>query len=154
MFAALTCAVTLLVHIPIPLANGYVHLGDTVIMLAASLLPTPYAAVSAALGGALADVLSGAAVWTPATLIIKAAVAACFTAKKDKTLCRHNLTACVAAVIITAAGYFAAEWIIYRSIPACIASIPWNVAQSVMSSVIYLLIAPAIDKTDVRSRLR
>ena len=154
MFAALTCAVTLLIHIPIPLANGYVHLGDAVIMIAASLLPPPFAAASAALGASLADILSGSAVWAPATLIIKAAVAACFTSKTDKTVCRRNLAACAAATVITIAGYFAAEWLIYRNTAACVASVPWNIAQSIASCAAYLLIAPAIDKTDARTRLR
>ena len=40
--AAIALATAYLLHIPLP-TGGYVHLGDTLIYLAACLLPTPYA---------------------------------------------------------------------------------------------------------------
>lgn len=55
MLAALTCVFTMFLKIPIMGGNGYIHLGDMVIYLAASLLPLPYAMASAAIGGTLAD---------------------------------------------------------------------------------------------------
>ena len=54
----------------IPTALGYVHLGDAFVLIAAALLPAPYAIASAAIGGALADLLTGYVVWLPATFII------------------------------------------------------------------------------------
>ena len=46
--AAITVVTAYLLHIPIP-TGGYIHLGDTLIYLAACLLPVPYAAAAAAI---------------------------------------------------------------------------------------------------------
>ena len=61
LFAAVTYIFTAYFHIPS--GAGYTHAGDGIIYLAACLLPAPYAAAAGAIGGALADGLSGFAVW-------------------------------------------------------------------------------------------
>lgn len=80
VLAAMVCMATSFLHIPI-VGGGYVHLGDTVIYLAAALLPMPYAMAAAAVGAGLADVLV-APVWAPFTVVIKAVMVLAFTAKK------------------------------------------------------------------------
>ena len=57
VFAAMTALLTATLHIPV--GNGYIHCGDAVIFLAAAMLPLPYAVGASAVGGMLADVLSG-----------------------------------------------------------------------------------------------
>ena len=57
-------------HIPIGMNGGYIHFGDSLIYLAAVLLPRPYALAAAAIGSGLADILT-APMWAPATIIIK-----------------------------------------------------------------------------------
>lgn len=47
MFAALTCVLTMFIKIPIMGGQGYIHPGDMVIYLAASILPLPFAAAGA-----------------------------------------------------------------------------------------------------------
>ena len=56
MFAALVTGLTFFPKIPIP-GGGYVHLGETMIYIAASFLPLPFAMASAAIGSGLADIL-------------------------------------------------------------------------------------------------
>ena len=97
MFAALTCVLTMFIKIPIMGGQGYIHPGDMAIYLAASILPLPFAAAGAAIGGALADILGGAAVWAPWTLFIKAALTVFFTRKKSTVVCGRNIAACAAA---------------------------------------------------------
>ena len=70
MFAALITITTAFIKIPSPL--GYSHAGDSVIYLAASILPGPYGIIAASVGGALADIISGYAHWALPTAIIKA----------------------------------------------------------------------------------
>ena len=71
VMAALTTLMTAYIfHIPVGVNGGYVHLGDTMIYLAAAFLPLPYACAAGAIGGGLADLLT-APVWAPATIIIK-----------------------------------------------------------------------------------
>ena len=71
VFAAAVTALTM-VHLPLPSEAGYVHIGDSMIYLAASFLPAPYALVAAAIGGALADMAFGYFNWMPFTFVIKA----------------------------------------------------------------------------------
>ena len=71
MFAALIIVATIFIRVPIGINEGYIHVGDSMIYLAACLLG-PYAAIAAVIGGAFADILAGAAAWALPTAIIKA----------------------------------------------------------------------------------
>ena len=70
MAAMITMMTAYICHIPIGVNGGYIHFGDSIIYLAAVLLPTPYALAAAAIGGGLADLMT-APMWAPAPLIIK-----------------------------------------------------------------------------------
>ena len=70
MFAALICVATMVVKIPTPL-NGYVNLGDCLVLVAAFSLPCGYGFLAAGIGSCLADVLSGYTAYAPATFVIK-----------------------------------------------------------------------------------
>ena len=54
MFAALVTVTTAFIKIPTPV-GGYVHPGDSMVYLAASVLPGPFGLIAAAVGGALGD---------------------------------------------------------------------------------------------------
>ena len=85
LFAAMITVMTaFLFHIPIGVNGGYLHFGDALIYLAASMLPTPYACIAAAVGAGLADIVSGAPIWAPFTLVIKRA-SRCFLLLKKKS---------------------------------------------------------------------
>lgn len=73
--AAMACAATMVVRIPTP-TGGYVNLGDAVVLLGAYLLGPGWGAAAAGVGSALADLLGGYPLYIPATLVIKAAMAA------------------------------------------------------------------------------
>lgn len=74
LFAALICAVTALVRIPVPLAwNGaYINMGDSIIYTAGVVMGGPWAAAASGIGSMLADLLTGSASYAPGTLVIKA----------------------------------------------------------------------------------
>ena len=81
LFAALICVTTAYIfHIPFGVNGGYVHIGDSLIYLAAAFLPTPYAMFAGAIGGAMADILT-APVYAPATFIIKMLISLPITCK-------------------------------------------------------------------------
>ena len=71
LMAALVFVATYLIKIPNPATGGYSHMGDCMIFLGVVLLGRRNGAIAAALGGALSDLLAGAAVWILPTLIIK-----------------------------------------------------------------------------------
>lgn len=153
MFATLTCVFTMFLRIPIVGGQGYIHLGDMVIYLAASLLPLPYACAAAGIGGALADVFGGYPIWAPATLIIKMLLVIPFTYKKEKILVARNFIATAVCVVITTAGYYLAEWIIYGSAVGPVVGIPWNIAQAAGSALLYIVIGFALDKMNFKKHI-
>lgn len=71
VMAALIFAATYAVRIPNPMTGGYSHLGDCMIFLGVLILGRKYGALAAAVGGALSDLLAGAAVWVLPTFCIK-----------------------------------------------------------------------------------
>ena len=74
LFTALTTVATIVIQIPLSI-SGYINFGDVFVLLAAFLLGPIYGAVSAGVGAMLADILTGFAIYAPATLIIKALMA-------------------------------------------------------------------------------
>lgn len=152
MFAALVTGLTFFPTIPIP-GGGYVHLGDAMIYLAASFLPMPYAMAAAAIGGGLADLLSGYATYAPFTVLVKALLTVAFTYKNEKILSKRNWLAPLAGIIITPGIYFAADWILYGGIAAATPGIIWNVCQAAASMIVFYIVAAAFDKMQLKNKL-
>lgn len=151
LFAALTAGLTLFPTIPIP-GGGYVHLGDAMVYLTASFLPCPYALTAAAIGGGLADMISGYVYYAPATVIAKALLTLAFTHKNQKILSKQNYIAPLVGLIITPAVYFCAD-IVLMPAGAAVPGIIWNVCQAAVSIIVYLIISAAFDKADLKSKL-
>ena len=143
IFAAIICVVTTFVAVPAP-AIGNINLGDIFILCAGWILG-PWGAVAAGVGACLADILSGFAVYAPATLIIKALVALtcyyCYSLFvklfKDSKIgyLLSRLISALLAEAIMVLGYFAFESVLYGISPA-IASIPFNLIQAVVCFII------------------
>ena len=149
VFAAIICVTTMyLLHIPI--GNGYVHLGDTFVYLAGAFLPWPYAMAAAGIGSGLADLLSGAPQWIVFTVVIKAAMAACFTSRKDTVLCLRNVLASVGAGVVCIVGYYFAEWKICGNPLIGMGSL----MQSGGGAVLFLFLGLALDRAQIKKRLK
>ncbi len=71
VLTALVAAATLLIRIPVPATQGYINLGDAVVIAAALVLGPRTGLIAGGIGSALADWLGGYAHWAPFTLIIK-----------------------------------------------------------------------------------
>ncbi len=152
MFAALVAGLTFFPAIPIP-GGGYVHLGDAMIYIAASFLPMPFAMAVAAIGGGLADLLSGFAAYAPFTVIVKALLTIAFTYKNEKILSKRNLLAPLTGLLITPGIYFVADWILYGGIAAAIPGIIWNICQAAASMIVFYIAAAAFDKLQLKKKL-
>lgn len=153
LFSALIFIATM-IHAPIGVNGGYIHLGDGVLYLCAAILPTPYAIAAGVIGGGLSDILGGAPAWVWATVIIKGLSALFFTSKKEKIICAQNVVALFIGAVLCVGGYYLAEVVIYSCgfvIP--IASIPFNIVQTVSSAVIFLIIGAVFDKTNIRKKV-
>lgn len=150
LFAAIIFVVTAYVHIPSH--TGYTHVGDAFIYLAASMLPTQYAAFAAAIGAALADGLSGFAIWVIPSVIIKSLTALAFSCKAEKIISKRNLLALIPAFIICAGGYYLAEVIMTQNLIAPLAGIPGYIIQVGLSSALYIVLGFALDKMGFKRR--
>ena len=64
MAAMIALMTAYICHIPVGVNGGYIHFGDSLIYIAATLLPTPYALAAAAIGGGLADLMTSP-MWAP-----------------------------------------------------------------------------------------
>ncbi|QUI24408.1 ECF transporter S component [Vallitalea pronyensis] len=88
LMTALVLIATLFFKVPVPFTNGYVHLGDSMIFVAAILLGWKGGAFAAGVGSALADILGGYPHWALPTLIIKilmgAIIGLCVSQKNRK----------------------------------------------------------------------
>lgn len=151
IFAAVIYVFTAYLHVPS--FNGYTHIGDGFLYLAASLLPTGYAAAAGAVGAGLADLLSGYSIWAPATLVIKALTACFFTSRAPSFLCRRNLWALLPASALCGAGYYLYECAITGNFAAPAAGIPGYLIQSALSSLVYLALGRALDRAGIKGRL-
>lgn len=154
MFAAMICVTTAyLFHIPVGVNNGYIHLGDAFIYLAAAFLPWPYAIGAAAVGAATADILTGAAVWAVPTMIIKALMVLPFSSKGHRILGLRNIMGVLFSGILCVGGYYLAEGLMYGSWIMSFAGIWPGILQSIGGGLLFLLLGVALDKADMKQRL-
>lgn len=159
MFAAMIAVTTAFVQIKTP-TGGYVHLGDSMIYLTASFLPLPYAVAAAAVGGGIADLL----VYPETiiyTVIIKALNAVFFSSKSDKLLTKRNALMTIPSGLVTVVGYSLSKLIrmllagdsMQSALANALWKMPENAIQAVASALIFLLVAAAFDKADIKKRM-
>lgn len=151
MAALITLMTAYICHIPIGVNGGYVHFGDSIIYLAAVLLPRPYALAAAAIGGGLADMLT-APMWVPATVLIKMLIVLPFTDKSAKITVPRNLIATILAYLITGIGYFFAEYVLFGTWTVFWVTMAQTLVQSLGSAIVFIAIGMALDKAHIKAR--
>jgi uncharacterized membrane protein len=150
LLAALIFVSTAFLKLPIPMAQGYVHLGDGFILLGAALMG--YVAVpAAALGSLLADLMLGYASYALPTFLIKGAMAAVGVfAVRQKNIALRILLLLLAEVVMVA-GYFVAEaWLLGYGPVGAWATVPGNALQGVSGVVIALALAPVLKRIKIK----
>ena len=152
LMAALTCVATMIIKIPSPL-EGYLNLGDCVVLVAGWMLSPAYGFLAAGLGSALADLLSGYAIYAPATFVIKGLMAlAAFAVYKllQKRVGKFaaRLIGGVTAEVLMIAGYFVFEGFLYGFGPSVV-NIPANAVQGVAGIIVGLLLIKVFEKANI-----
>lgn len=148
LFASLVFVGTYAIKLPLPSGFGYIHLGDAFVYLSGALLGPLLGGMAAGIGSMLADLLSGYAIYAPATFIIKAVNAVIVgTAFKmaiqtQDTLLKKMfvflLSSGVAGVVMVG-GYFAYEILLYE-VEVASANVLFNVTQAVGSLIVATLL--------------
>lgn len=151
MAALITLMTAYICHIPMGANGAYIHFGDTLIYLAAVLLPRPYAMAAAAIGGGLADLLT-APMWAPATVIIKMLIVLPFSSKAPRIVNPRNVFATVIGYLITGVGYFVAEYILFENPAVLWVSLSQNLVQSVGSGVLFVVFGLTLDKIHAKTK--
>ena len=152
IFAALITIFTAYIgHVPVGINGGYIHFGDGLIYLAATILPLPYAMLAGAIGGGLADLLTAPA-WTVATVIIKSLIVIPFTNKAATILNKRNIAALVVSYFISATGYYLAEALLFGTKAALITSFSGSFVQSFGSMIFFLMLGTTLDKFGFKAR--
>jgi uncharacterized membrane protein len=148
LMASLICVATMIIKIPTPL-HGYINLGDAIVLLAAWTLGPVYGFAAAGIGSALADILSGYAVYAPATFVIKGLMALDAWVVYRKTKKTHSMILlCVSAILaelLMVGGYYLFEGILYGFIPS-LANIPANLIQALGGIIFGIVLNKAIGK--------
>lgn len=159
MFAALIIITTAYLKIPAPL--GYVHIGDSMVYLSACVLSGPFGFIAAALGGALADLLAGYPQWAFPTAIIKALNVLPFflikfamkdSSKLKKIINLPNLIMLIPTTLVTLAGYFFANTLLYDFGAATAELLP-NFFQATASAVIFIILGFSLDSIGFKEKI-
>lgn len=152
LMAALACVATMVIKIPSPL-NGYINLGDCIVLTAGWMLPPAYGFLAAGLGSALADILSGYVIYVPATFAIKGlmAIIAFYVFKLFRNRVGNipsRIVSAAAAEIIMALGYYVFEGFIY-GFSASLVNMPANAVQGVAGLVIGVVLMKVFEKSKI-----
>ncbi len=147
LFAALTCLATMVIRIAIPATNGYIHLGDCMVILSGICLGPVYGVFAAGIGSAMADFLGGYMIYIPITFVVKGlmafAAAIIFHKLADKVVspALRTIFSGLACTLLLVLGYFVFEYPMYGS--AAIVSIIPNLIQGLSGLVLSSLLVPS-----------
>lgn len=146
LFAAMTALLTATLHIPV--GNGYIHCGDAVIYLSAAVLPLPYAVGASAIGGMMADLLSGYPMYALPTFLIKGLLALTFSLiGGGRKLNLRRVMGLAACAIVTVVGYWITAVLLYGGWAAqFVGTVPGNLVQAAGSGIVYSVVALAMER--------
>ena len=127
------------------------RLGDTVVLLGGYLLGPAWGALAGSIGPALADVLLGSPIYAPATLVIKAGMAALAAACHQafgKGRGPLGLAACgIMGELPMVVGYWLYDALLLGSAAGAAAGIPSNLVQAAFGIAASTLLAAALGRS-------
>ncbi len=161
LMAAIIAVFTAFIKVPTGINDGYLHFGDSMVYLAGCLLG-PLGALSAAVGGGLADILAGSAVWAIPTAIIKALnsvpfiiMTSLYKKKKGnyKIISWYTIPMVIVSGLITIFGYLLAEGLMY-SFPSAWTSVPFSIIQATGSAILFIIFGLALDAVKIQKYVK
>ena len=159
VLAALTLVATILIRIPVPATQGYIHPGDAVLILSAWMIGQYKGSFAGALGQGLADLFGGYAIFAPFTLIAKMLMgillfrAGMLLFDRERTAGKTvgGVICLILAFAAMAGTYYLVESAMYGSFLVPIAEIPANLIQFAFGTVMAFVIAGILMKTPASS---
>ncbi|QUH25775.1 ECF transporter S component [Serpentinicella alkaliphila] len=153
LLMALVTVATMLIKVPIPVTNGYIHVGDSMIFLAAIMFGKRKGALAGGIGSAFADLLWGYPQWILPTLVVKGLmgylVGAIADQDNDNVINLRNILALVIGAITMATGYLFVGAIMTGSFVAVLVEgFPADLVQGFGGAALFIPIGIALKKTD------
>ena len=168
LLAAMTVLTTVFTRIPVSIANGYFNLGDTIILAAGVLFGGFTGSFAGAAGSVVADILTGAYLFAPITLIVKGAegfaagilsrgIANRLSASPAQRRLhdRKLMPALVIGASVMVVGYFLAEATVLAlfdsafGIATAVAELPFNLIQGGASIILARLAIEGFKRTKI-----
>ena len=142
LMIALVCMATMVIQIPIPMTEGYVNIGDSIIFVTSILFGPISGMIAGGFGSALADILTGYSHWALFTLLIKGFEGYIVgIIVRENTNLIKNILATSLGVIIMVSGYLLAGTFLQGSFIVALGSVSSNMIQGIVSIIIGIPIA-------------
>jgi len=151
LFMALVAVATMIVRVPIPQTNGYMNLGDSMVLLSGIFFGPGLGFMAGGIGSALADIFGGYYQWAPWTLFIKGmeALIMGLSVKYLKIGTQKVSLMVIVFFIVSTAwmvfGYYVTEVFMYDQ-KAALAEVPANILQAGGSVVLATLLLPLFSR--------
>ena len=152
LLTALVCAATMVIKLPTP-TNGYVNIGDALVLLSGWVLGPGYGFFAAGVGSALADLLNGYGSYVVGTLLIKGAMAAVAAVAAKGGMIRLAVGGILGELLMVG-GYFLYESTLLGYGMAAAASIPGNAFQGIVGLVLGVVLYRMIEKNGLMKELK
>ncbi len=152
VFTALVFVFTMLVNVKWPFGNGgLIHLGNVPLFICAIILGKKAGAIAGAVGMGLFDLISGWVMWAPFTFVIVGLMGFAVGAitEKKRKIYWYGFSL-VVALAIKLVGYYIAEWIIYGNAIVPLQSVPGNIIQIGLASVLVLIAIKPLEAASKR----
>ena len=155
LLVALVTISTMIFQFPVSATQGYIHLGDSMILLISVFFGAKYGMVAGGVGSAMADLLSGYGHWAPFTFIIKGVMGyligkvASFSENNQKFFTTRNMLGSVLGIIWMVFGYFIGGGILKSSFAVAAVSIPENLVQGFAGFAIFIVVGIAFHRAKV-----
>ncbi len=118
-----------------PMINGYLNMGDGIILISAVILG-PFAAIPAAIGSMLADFAAGYAMYAPFTFIVKGLVGLvpALLLRGKKISLKTIILPFILAELIMVTGYFLTDTLLFQV--GAFAAVPFNLLQGLFGLIL------------------
>jgi uncharacterized membrane protein len=149
VLTAVVVVFTLVVRIPT--AKGYLNLCDVAIVFIAFTFGPWSAFIAAALGTALADLISGYAQWAPISFVVhglEGFLVALIVKQRADVLVSWPRKICAGLVCVATVslGYFALSVLFISTVSVAAAEIPGNIIQSGVGFVLGMAVSVAVKR--------
>ncbi len=154
VLSVLTCVSTMVIQIPSPM-NGYVNLGDCMVLTDGILLSPVWSWFAAGVGSMLADILSGYMYYAPGTLVIKSAMVLVFSffyniLKKQFSFGLSFICSSLISELIMVVGYFIYSSLFLGNGLSAAASIPGNLIQGIFGIISAFVLYRILGRTKTK----